>query len=137
MLVRTHRQVEGQPCKKPKKDGDKSAVAILKNVRQLGFVFLDTEPPESLPFLRKRTNVLVSIRRVRFTEASQRHAHIRDNKGPSVGKIQVKVPHQRSPYALKFLRIGLRRRSRRRVEIGPENLKAQRNGQSYLLLTYQ
>ena len=34
--------------------------------------------------------------------ATQRHANIRENKGPSLGKIQVKVPHQRSPYALKF-----------------------------------
>ena len=25
-----------------------------------------------------------------------------ENKGPSLGKIQVKVPHHRSPYALKF-----------------------------------
>ena len=31
-----HRQVEGQPSKKPKKGGDKSAVAILKDARHLG-----------------------------------------------------------------------------------------------------
>ena len=35
--ARLHRQVEGQPGKKAKKDGVKSAVALLKNVRQLGF----------------------------------------------------------------------------------------------------
>ena len=34
-----HRQVEEQPSKKTKKNGDKSAVAILKNTRQLGCVF--------------------------------------------------------------------------------------------------
>ena len=34
-----HRQVDGQPWKKSKKNGDKSAVAILKNTRQLGCVF--------------------------------------------------------------------------------------------------
>ena len=33
------RQVEGQPSKKPKKDGDISAVAILKDAPQLGCVF--------------------------------------------------------------------------------------------------
>ena len=31
-----HRQVDEQPSKKSKKNGDKSAVAILKNTRQLG-----------------------------------------------------------------------------------------------------
>ena len=35
------------PAKKTKKDGDKSAVAILEDARQLGCVFQDTEPPES------------------------------------------------------------------------------------------
>ena len=30
-----HRQVGGQPSKKPKKDGDKSAVAPLEDARQL------------------------------------------------------------------------------------------------------
>ena len=29
-------------------------------------------------------------------------ASIRENKGPSFGKIQVKIQHQRSPYAMKF-----------------------------------
>ena len=38
--------------KKQKKDGDKSAVAFLKDARQLGCVFQDTEPPESLPYAR-------------------------------------------------------------------------------------
>ena len=27
---------------------------------------------------------------------------IRENKGPSLGKIQVKIPHQRSAYIVKF-----------------------------------
>ena len=48
-----HRQVAGEPSKMPKKDGDKSAVAFLKRVRQLGCVFQDTEPRESLSFLRE------------------------------------------------------------------------------------
>ena len=43
-----HRQIEGQACKKPKKDDDQSAVTFLKDARQLGCAFQDTEPPESL-----------------------------------------------------------------------------------------
>ena len=43
--------------------------------------------------------VLGSIRKVRST---LRQASIREKKGPSLGKIQVKNPHQRSPYAMKF-----------------------------------
>ena len=46
--------------------------------------------------------VLGPIRRVRFTKSTLRHASIQEKKGPSSGKINVKVPHQRSPYALKF-----------------------------------
>ena len=96
-----HRKVEEQPNKKPKKGGDKSAVAVVKDVRQLGCVLQDTKPQSSSIF-RKGTKVLGPIRRVRFTRATLRHAHIRENKGPSLNYIQVKLPHQR--------RIGLRRR---------------------------
>ena len=46
--------------------------------------------------------VLKPIQRVRFTESTLRHASIREKKGPSPGKISVKVPHQRSPCAMKF-----------------------------------
>ena len=45
--------------------------------------------------------VLGSIRKVRFTQSTLRQANIRE-KGPSLGKIQVKIPHQGSPYAMKF-----------------------------------
>ena len=37
-----HRKVEEQPNKKPKKGGDKNAVATAKDVRQLGRVLQDT-----------------------------------------------------------------------------------------------
>ena len=57
-------QVEEQPNKRPKKDGDKSAVAIVKSVRQLGCVSQDAEPPESVSISRKGTKVLGPIRRV-------------------------------------------------------------------------
>ena len=46
--------------------------------------------------------VLGPIRRRRFTQSTRRQASIRENKGPSPGQIQVKIPHQRSPYAVKF-----------------------------------
>ena len=46
--------------------------------------------------------ILGSIRKVRFTLSTLRQASIRENNGSSLGKMQVKVPHQRSPYAMKF-----------------------------------
>ena len=95
-------KVEEQPNKRPKKGGDKSAVAFVKSVRQLGCVFQDAEPPESVAISRKATKVMGSLRGVRFTRAALRQANIRDNKGPSLSKIQVKSSHQRSPYAVKF-----------------------------------
>ena len=97
-----HCKVEEQPNKKQKKGDDKSAVAIVKDVRQLGCVLKDSEPPESVTISRKDTNVLGPIRRVRFTRAALRQANIRENKGPSLNNIQVKLPHERSPHAVKF-----------------------------------
>ena len=41
-----HRQVDEQPSKRSKQNGDKSAVAMLKNTRQLGCGFQDMEPAE-------------------------------------------------------------------------------------------
>ena len=96
-----HRQVDEQPSKKSKKNGDKSAVAILKNTRQLGCVFQDMEPPKSSSILRKSSNILKAIRCVRFTKAVLRHAHIRD-QNPSLGMICPGDPHQRNPNAPKF-----------------------------------
>ena len=46
--------------------------------------------------------VLEPIQNVRFTESTLRQASIREKKDPSFGKIQVKSPHQRSPYGMKF-----------------------------------
>ena len=46
--------------------------------------------------------VLGPIRRIPFTQSTQRQASIREKKRPSLGKIQVEIPHQRSPYAMKF-----------------------------------
>ena len=75
-----HRQVDEQPSKKSKKNGDKSAVAMLKNTRQLGCVFQHMEPPKSSSILRKSSNILKPKRCVRFTKAVLRHANIRDQK---------------------------------------------------------
>ena len=97
-----HRQVGDQPCKKPKKNGDKSAVAILKDTRKSGCVFQDIEPPKSSSILRTSTKVLRPIRRVQFSNATLRHAHIRKRKGPSLGIICPADPTERSPYAPKF-----------------------------------
>ena len=97
-----HHKDEEQPNKKPKKGDDKSAVAIVKSVRQLSGVSQDTEPPDSATISGKGTKVLEPIGRVRFTRAALRHANIRENEGPSLGQIQFKLSHQRSPYAVKF-----------------------------------
>ena len=81
-----HRQVDEQPSKRSQKNGDKSAVAILKITRQLGCVFQDMEPPKSTTILRKSSNILKPIRYVRLTKAVLRHANIRD-QNPSLGMI--------------------------------------------------
>ena len=65
-------------------NGDKIAVAILKNTRQLGCVCQDMEPPKSSSILRKSSNILKPIRCAQFTKAVLRHANIRDQK-PSLG----------------------------------------------------
>ena len=93
-----HRQVDVQPSRGSKKNGEKSAVAMLKITRQLGCVFQDMEPPKSSSILRKSSNTRKPIRCVRFTKAVVRHANIRD-QNPSLGYIR---PHQRSPNAPKF-----------------------------------
>ena len=59
------------------------------------------EPPKSSSVLRKSSNVLKPIRRVRFTKAVVRHANIRD-QNPSLGMICPGDPHLRNPSAPKF-----------------------------------
>ena len=83
------------------KNGDKSAVAMLKITRQLGCIFQDMEPPKSSSILRKSSNIRRPIRRVRFTQAVLRHANIRD-QNPSLGMICRGDLHQRNPNAPKF-----------------------------------
>ena len=106
-----HHKVDEQPNKKPKKgyhshkrreNDDKNAVATVKMVPQLGCVSQDSD---ALVSQRGETRCKKSWDRfekngslsLRFVKAS-----IREKKGPSLGKIQVKHPHQRSPYTMKF-----------------------------------
>ena len=96
-----HRQVDVQPSKRSKNNGEKSAVTMLKITRQLGCVFQDMEPPKSSSILRKSSNMLKPIRCVLFTKAVLRHADIRD-QNPSLGRICPGDPHQRNPNAPKF-----------------------------------
>ena len=107
MLISAFRsgRLKNNQTKKPKKGGDKSAVAIVKvkDARQLGCVLQDVEPPESSAIARKGTRVLESSRRVRFTRAALRQANIREKEGPSLGKMQVTILHQRSTHAAKVV----------------------------------
>ena len=96
-----HRQVEEQPSKRSKKNGNTSALDILKITRQLGCVFQDMEPPKSTTILRKSSNTLKPIRCVRFTKPVLRHADIRD-QNPSLGMICPGDLHQCNPNAPKF-----------------------------------
>ena len=96
-----HRQVDEQRSKRSKKNGGKSAVAMLKISRQLGCVSQDMEPPKSSSILRETSNIPKPIRCVRFTKAVVRHANIRD-QNPSLGMICPGHPHQRNPNAPKF-----------------------------------
>ena len=107
-------KVDEQPNKGPKKgyfpkrreSADKGCVATVKIVSQLGCVSQDSDALASQGTTEFRGNpmqiVLNAIQKVRFTESTPRHARIRDKKGPSLGKIQVKPRHQRSPCAIKF-----------------------------------
>ena len=106
-------RLQNNHVKKPKKSfnpqngnsDDKGAAAAARTVPQLGCVSQDSEPPEppekrDLSGRNPRQKVLGSIRQARFTQSTLRQASIRENKGPSLGNMQVKIPHQRSLYAI-------------------------------------
>ena len=94
-------RLTNSPAKGQKRMVDKSAVAMLKNTRQLGCVFQDMEPPKLSSILRKSSDMQKPIQRVKFTKAMARHTKIRD-QNPSLGYICPGEPHQRSPNAPKF-----------------------------------
>ena len=117
-----HHEVDEEPNKKPKKghyshkrreNDDKHAVVIVKSVPQLGCVSQDSEALVSQSGKQPRGNpmqeVLGTVRKVRFAQSTLRQASIPEKKGPSLGKIQVKNPHQRSP-TLWNLRTDLKKR---------------------------
>ena len=76
-----HQQVEGQPSKESRKNGDSSAVALFNSSRQLGYVCQDLEPPTSSSIVRKGTKVLAPTRKVKFSFNALRHIETRD-QGP-------------------------------------------------------
>ena len=86
-----HRQVDEQPSKRSKKNGEKSAVARYMTI---GCVFQDMEPPRLSSILRKSSNILKPI----WCKAVVRHADIRD-QNPSLGVICPGDPHQRNTNA--------------------------------------
>ena len=94
-----HKEADGQPSKKQKKQCGEGAVAFLKNSRQLGCVFQDVETPKFSSILQKSTTVSRPTHIVQFSKNTLRHIKIRENKGPSSGVIQRTSPHERSPYA--------------------------------------
>ena len=120
-----------QPSKRSKKNGDKSAVAMLKkyelydrtgkpvvcrdtrherhgpvvcnssNTRHLVCVFQDMEPPKFSSILRKSSDMQKPIQRVKFTKAVASHTEIRDENF-LLGMICPGDPHLRSPNAPTF-----------------------------------
>ena len=77
----------------------------LKSVSQLVCVSQDSDALVSQGWKSRRNpmqKVLEPIQRVRFTKYPLRKTSIWEKTGPSLVKINKKVPHQRSPYAMKF-----------------------------------
>ena len=133
-----HRQVDEQPSKRSKKNGDKSALAMVKmherydrtgrpvvfdssNSQQLGCVFQDKEPPKSSSILRKSSDIRKPILCVQSTQAVARHAYIR-HQNPSLGLI-CQVNFINAAPTLRNLRIGLRKRRK-----GKSDMPAKQRG---------
>ena len=110
-----HYKVDEQPNKKPKKEQHpkkkrqgrqercaccEKRITIGLRITRLGCTRVSRN--EGVLGENPMQKVLEPIQRVRFTKSTLRQASIREKKGPSLGKINVKVPHQRSPYVLKI-----------------------------------
>ena len=72
-----------------------------------------------------------------------RQANIREKEGPSLGKIQVNILHQRSPYAIKFEDRSREETERTRamcpkqgLEPCQKHIEAERERQNYILLAH-
>ena len=86
------------------KSDDKGAVAIMKTVPQLGCVSQDSEPPrlpKGVKFRKTWGKKFWDQFDEYDSQSTLRQASIRE-KDHRLGKIQVKNPHERSPYAVKF-----------------------------------
>ena len=88
------------------------------NARQLGCVFHDMAPPNSI--LRKSTDMRKPIQRVKFTKAIARHTKIRD-KNPSLGYICPGNLMSVAP-TLQNLRIGLRKKQSGKSKVPAKQL---------------
>ena len=108
-----HYKVDEQPNKKAEKEQHpkmkrkrrQECCAFVKSVSLLGCVSQHSDALVSQGRKSRRNpmqKVLEPIQRVRFTKSTLRHASIQEKNWPSLGKIHVKVPHQRSPNAMKF-----------------------------------
>ena len=102
-----HYKVDEQPNGKPKRSSfpnwkesdDKNAVAIVKSVSQLGCVSQDSDALVSQGRKSLETRCRKSWNQSKGTIQSLRYVmRVFGKKGPSLGKINAKVPHQRSPY---------------------------------------
>ena len=136
-----HRWCEEQPRKRSKRSGGRSAVAFLKETKNLGCVFQDVVPPRSSSILRKSSNTTKPIRCVRFSTAVLRNANLR-HQNQLLNKICHGDSHQRSPNAPKFKdrsqedRLARALGSRSGVETGKENPEVKGKTQSHILLTF-
>ena len=109
-----HYKVDVQPNKKPtrsyfpkrRESDDKNTVAIVKSVSQVGCVSQDSHALVSQGTRKSRENpmqkVLEPTQRVRLTKSTLRQGSIREKEGPSLAKVNVKAPHQRSPCSMKI-----------------------------------
>ena len=93
--------MKSSPAKGRKKLAKKSAVAMVRETKNLGCVFQDMEPPKSSSSLRKSSTMQKPNRCVRFTKTTLHCAKVRD-RNPSLNKICPGDPHQRTPNAPKF-----------------------------------
>ena len=102
--LHTDKLVEGQPRKNPKKDGDKSAVAVLKDARQLGCVFRSGHRAAGIftvltkEHKSRETNSTSAI--LKFHTASRKHS--RKQRSIAWCDAIQKNPHQRSSVRFKF-----------------------------------
>ena len=94
-----HVEAEGMSSKKSKKGGAKGSVAMLKESIQLGCVYQDSCPRQSI---LSEPGKLGSKLAVIFPKGTWHQIRIRERKGPSRGIIQKRAPHERSPCTPKF-----------------------------------